>query len=338
MKKLSLLLFGVLFSISVKSQEFEILLLANEDANTLFKNYMNPAMKGMQYSLNNGWYQTAKTHKKLGFNITIQANAAIVPKNAQSFLFNENDYKYLTIENGSNTINTVIGGKNTATLAVRIPEADDYKVASFKIPNGVGNDLPMNSVPSPMIQANLGISVNTDISVRYLPNINSNDIDGNLIGFGIKHNVMKYFGPLDNLPLNVSILGGYTKMNVLYDVQNSSKIQGNNQEAEFDLNTYTIQAIASLDFPIISVYGGIGYNKGNSTLKMKGTYELEYSLENSNQTITESITDPLNMGFDTMAMNATFGAKLNLGFFNLFGDYSVNKYNTLSAGIAFSFR
>lgn len=338
MKKLSLLLFGVLFSTSVKSQEFEILLLANEDATILFQNYMAPAMNGMQYNLNNGWYQTAKTHKKLGFDISIQANATIIPKNAQSFLFNEGDYKYLSLESGSNTINTVMGEKNTSVIAVRIPEANDYKVASFKIPNGVGDESPMNSVPSPMIQASLGIALNTDVSVRYLPNINSNDISGNLVGFGIKHNLMKYFGPLDNLPLNVSILGGYTKLNVLYDVQNSSGIQGSNQEAEFDLNTYTIQAIASLDFPIISVYGGIGYNKGTSTLKMKGIYELEYTFENSNETITESITDPINMGFDTTGMNGTFGAKINLGFFKIFGDFTINEYNTLSAGIAFSFR
>ena len=338
MKKLILLLFTILLSFSVKAQELEILLLANDDANLLLKNYMSPIMLGMQHSLNNGWYHTAKTHKKFGFDITIQANAALVPSNQQSFNFNASDYKYLSIDSGSNTINTIMGGENTTKLNVRVPEANDYKVASFSMPDGIGEDLPLNAVPSPMIQASVGLIPNTDISIRYLPEINTDDVSGNLIGFGLKHNLMSYFGPIDKLPLNFAVLGGFTSMNVNYNIQNSSGLQGTNQEAVFKLNAYTIQAIASLDFPVITLYGGLGFDKGSSTLKLNGTYELEYTFENTNNTVTESITDPISMDFDTSGIRATLGARLNIGFFKIFGDYTIKEYNTVSAGIAFSFR
>lgn len=338
MKKLSLLLFGLLLNISVKSQEFELFLLAKDDANRLFENYMSPAIKGMQNSLNNGWFQTAKTHEKFGFDISIQANMSMIPKNERSFLFNENDYKYLSIPTGNHSINTLMGGENTSQITVKIPEANDYKVATFKIPDGIGNDLPSNAVPSPMIQASLGISSNTDISLRFLPEINSNDIHSNLIGFGIKHNLMKYFGPLDHLPLNIALLGGYSTMNVAYEVQNSSGINGSNQKATFNFDTFTVKAIASLDFPIVSIYGGLGFNKGTSTLKMTGTYELEYNLENSNNSVSETITDPIKINFDTKGFNGTLGARINLGFFKIFGAYSINEFNSISTGIAFSFR
>ena len=71
MKKLTLLIvliFGTQVSIS---QEFEsILLAAREDANKLTEAYINPAMTGMIYGMNSGWYHTANVHKKLGFDIS----------------------------------------------------------------------------------------------------------------------------------------------------------------------------------------------------------------------------------------------------------------------------
>ena len=337
MKKIYLLLLAFSLTFSVKSQELEILLLANDDANLLLKNYMAPAMNGMQHSINNGWYTTAKTHKKLGFDITILANAAITPKKDQTFLFNTSDYKYLSIQNGSSSINTIMGGNNNTEISVKIPEANDYKIASFTMPNGIGDDTE-NAVPSPMIQASLGLTSNTDISIRYLPEIKTDDINGNLIGVGVKHNLMQYFGVLDKLPLNVAVIGGFTSMNVTYDVQNSSGLNGSNQKATFKLNAYTVQAIASLDFPIVTIYGGIGYDKGSSSLKLKGTYELKYTMESSNNTITESITNPINLDFNTNGFRGTLGTRLNLAFFKIFADYTLKEYNTISAGVSFSFR
>ena len=172
MKKITLILLFIL-SFSVKSQELEMLLLANADANLLLKNYMTPVMEGMSYSINDGWYHTAKTHKKLGFDITINANAAIVPKSSRTFQFNESDYQYLTLESGDSKIQAVMGGTNNSKIGVRIPEANNFKVAEFDMPDGIGGDFPLNAVPSPMIQASLGIPFDTDISIRYLPKVNT---------------------------------------------------------------------------------------------------------------------------------------------------------------------
>ncbi|WP_457609658.1 DUF6588 family protein [Lutibacter sp.] len=338
MKKLSLILLFFILSFSSKSQNLDILLLASDDASLLFKNYMSPIMNGMAYSLNDGWYSTAKTHKKLGFDISFNVNTAIVPKSSRTFLFNANDYQYLTLESGDSNIQTIMGSNNNSKIGVRIPEANGYKVADFNMPDGVGGDLPLNAVPSPVIQASIGMPFSTDISIRFLPSINTNDVEGNMFGIGIKHNLMQYLGLLDKLPLNVALFAGYTTMSSTYNLQNVSTLAGNNQEASFNLSAYTIQAIASLDFPIITLYGGVGYDKGSSTLKIKGTYQLEYTLENTNITITDSVTDPINMDFNANGVRGTLGARLNLGFFKFYGDYTIKEYNTVTAGIAFSFR
>lgn len=339
MKKLVLLILTLVLSYSAKSQDLDVLLKAGDDASLLFQNYMTPVMNGMSYSLNDGWYTTAKTHKKLGFDLTINVSTAIVPKSSRTFQFSASDYQYLTLESGNSEIQTVMGGNNNSTIGVRIPYNNgSYKVAEINMPDGVGGDMPLNAVPSPMIQASVGIPFSTDISLRILPKINTNDIDGSLFGIGIKHNLMQYFGPLDKLPLNIALFAGYTTMTSTYNLQNVSTLAGNNQEAAFKLNAYTVQAVASLDFPIITVFGSVGFDKGNSTLKIKGTYELEYTDTSSNTTITESVTDPINMDFNANGFRGTLGARFNLGFFKIYGNYTLKEYNTVSAGISFSFR
>lgn len=339
MKKTILILCVFIINLPAKSQDLELLLLAKNDASLLMNNYMSPIMNGMMNGLNNGWYHTAKTHKKFGFDITINANAAIVPNSSKTFLFNPSDYQYLSLESGSNKINTVMGSPNNSLIGIRIPaEGNTYKIAQFTMPDGLGDDLPLNAVPSPMIQASIGLPLSTDFSVRFLPNINTEDVESNLIGIGLKHNLMQHFGPLDKLPLNISLFAGYTTMNATYFIQNNSTLSGSNQEAVFNLDTYTVQALASLDFPIISLYGGIGYDNGTSELKINGTYELEYTVEGTPTTVKETITNPINMEFETSGMRGTLGARLNLAFFKIFADYTIKDYNTVTAGIAFSFR
>ncbi len=342
MKKLTLLILTLVLSYSTKAQNLDVLLLASDDASLLFQNYMTPVMNGMSYSLNDGWYTTAKTHKKLGFDLTINVSTAIVPKSSRTFQFNASDYQYLTLESGNGEIQTVMGGNNNSTIGVRIPEANNYKVAQFTMPDGVGGDLPLNAVPSPMIQASVGMPFSTDISVRFLPKINTNDVDGNMFGVGIKHDLMQYFGPLDKLPLNVALFAGYTTMKSTYNIQNVSTLSGSNQEAAFKLNAFTIQAIASLDFPIVTLFGAVGYDNGSSTLKINGIYKLSYDLKDSNgnviSTVEDSVTNPINMDFNSNGFRGTLGARFNLGFFKIYGDYTLKEYNTVSAGIAFSFR
>ena len=53
------------------SQGFETVIFAAEDASKLSEDYVNPFVKGLMYNMNSGWYTTAKTHNKFGFDITI---------------------------------------------------------------------------------------------------------------------------------------------------------------------------------------------------------------------------------------------------------------------------
>jgi len=334
MKKLTLLVLLGLVTITSKAQELESILLASkDDASKLTSAYINPAMKGLIYGMNSGWYHTAKVHKKLGFDISIGANLSIAPTEDELMVFA--DLGLTSISSASTTSPTVFGSGDGAQMNVNAVVQGQNVTASFEMPSGISEDLPMNAVPTPSLQLSVGLPYKFDVMLRLVPEVGSDDVKGNLLGVGLKKEITSIFGALEKLPLHVSVLAAYSTMNVDYVIDGGT-IPGQDQRTEFKLNSYTVQAIGSLNFPIINIYGGIGYSGGSSSLKMLGDYELIYNT--SGGTIVETVTDPLNLDFDASGFRTTIGARLSLGFFKIFGDYTIQEYNTFSTGIAFSFR
>lgn len=348
MKKIIVLLSLFVATQVSNAQELESILIAAEDASKLTEAYINPAMKGLMYSMNGGWYSTAKTHKKLGFDITINANVSFVPDADQIFAFVSSDYSFLSLPNGESELPTVMSENSTeTTVDVSIPVGDGtFKVASFNMPGGITNDLPLNAIPAPMVQVGVGLPFRTDIKVRYVPTVNfNNSVEANLIGLGLQHDLTQYLGPIDKLPLSVSVLAAFTNMDVTYfieDTNTTDDVSVTNGKAVFKMNTWTVQAIASLDFKIITFYGSVGYNNGSSSIKLKGDYNLTYDIVDGGGNVignvSESISNPINLNFNANGVRATIGTRLNLAFFKIFVDYTLQEYNTTSVGIAFSFR
>ncbi len=329
------LLFGLLTlgTTGLFAQEddgFEAIVKAGAaDANTLMGAYIAPAMEGLVYSMSGGWYHTAKTHKPLGFDITIGVNGALVPSEKEVFALSGLTFQNELISKSSDITPTVAGNATPAELTFDTSEGD----VTFTMPEGVKDDLPLSAVPAPAIQASLGVFKGTDIMVRFVPEVGSDDVKGNLFGAGFKHDILQYFGPLDKLPLNIAVLGAFTNMSVDYDIQANSDLEGSNQAAEFKLNSYTVQGVASLDFPFVTVYGGLGYTGGKSEINVLGTYQFTYDNGQPGE-----IVNPIALSYNPSSVRASLGARLNLAFFKIFADYTVQEYSNLSAGIAFSFR
>ena len=152
MKKLTLLVLLGLVTITSKAQDLESILLASGDAENLTNAYINPAMKGLIYGMNSGWYHTAKVHKKLGFDISIGLNASVVPSkdeliNLSSLGLSNN----IGFTPGATTP-TVAGTGDGANLTVNTTVDGNDVSASFRMPSGINDDLPQGAVPTPSVQ------------------------------------------------------------------------------------------------------------------------------------------------------------------------------------------
>ena len=348
MKKITFIttfLFGTFVS---TAQELESVILAVDDSNILLQNYLNPAAKGLMTSMNGGWYSTAKSHKKLGFDITFGLNATFTPNKDKVFEFIANDYNFISHTDGDTNVSTVLGNDDANTeFNVSIPyQGGNFKAGSFELPGGIAKDLPSNAVPTPFVQVGLGLPFKTTIKLRYVPKVDfTSKVNANLIGVGLQHDLTQYLGLVGKLPFSLSLLGAYTTSSVNYSIKNgdvSDQISVSNGNAQFKLNTWTVQALGSLDFQIVTLYGGVGLNGGKSTFNINGDYQLTYDIESSDGTIqgsiVESISDPVSLKFNSSGTRATLGARLNLPFIKIFADYTLQEYNTATLGVAFSIR
>lgn len=322
MKRIFLAL--TIFTTSLSSAQIfdgldQILKATDKDANILFDAYTSPLGESFTYSLNTGWASSAKTHKKLGFDLTVGLTAPSVTDAAKSF--NISSLNLTQLSSSSTTANTVFGPKGTTEFTYTI--AGTSLSESFTLPGGLDDDLFMNSLPIPYVQAGLGLFFDTDLIVRYLPKIETQGAEIDLMGVGLKHNLMQYFGLLDKLPLNVSLLGSFTKLNVDYG------LDGPGQKITGSINTFMLQALGSLDFPVISVVGGFGYGKGDVTFAMLGDYS------SINPNIPK---DPLKSEQSYTGTHAVIGLRANLLFLKLFANYTIQEFNTLNFGLSVSFR
>lgn len=335
--KLLVFFFAFLFSFSLKAQIEEIF-SARDDAQTYLNHYLSPAMNGLMYNLNNSWYSTGKTHETWGFDITISASAAIIPDEEKLFLFDANEYNNLHILNGSNMLPTAAGGTTTSNLVT----SNEFGSNSFKALDGIGDEWPENfiipvSVPTPMIQAGVGIPGGTDVKLRYFPKLDSDELSFGLIGIGVQHDLTQHFPILDKIPtLHISALGAFTHSSLIYTPLNSV-VAGENQSMKMDVNTYTVQAIGDIDLKIVNFYLGMGYTAGTTNLDALGTYQYDFD-GNGSYNSNETLTDPMALKFDINGFKTTAGVRLNLGPVRLFADYTLQKYPAIATGISMSIR
>lgn len=348
MKKIPLLV-AIMLSMNVLSQEIENLVKAAGDANKIANAYSAPALEGLIYSMNNGWFHTAEVHKKFGFDITIGFSGAFVPSERESYniqslglestiisapnqaptIFGEGDGGNLTLQT------TVSGFDNTTGSPINDATVD----IDIDLPKGFKEDLPGNVVPAPGIQLSVGLPWKLETTLRYVPKVGSEDVKGSLFGIGLKKELTDLLGPLDRLPLHLAVMATYTNMDVDGTIDDSSdpNFIVRNAATEFRLNAYSVQALASLNFPFINIYGAVGYGSGNATSRVLGDYTVVYDAPNGRR-IRAEFKNPIKQEFSAGSMKATLGLRVSLGFFKIFTDYTVQEYNTISGGIAFSFR
>lgn len=315
--------------------DFDVLLAAGVDDAARFANdYLAPGTNALMYSMNNGWFNSAEAKLFLGFEISVIANGALVGDGDRSFLMVASDYENITFADGSESksVATVLGENNPdvdVILTYDDPIFGD-QTAEVTLPNGINN---ARLVPSAFLQGAVGLVKGTELKVRYVPEVDYDDVTSQLFGVGIQHELTKWL-PADKLfPVAISGLVAYTKLNGSYDFTGSSGIEGENQRVENDTKTWNYQLIASTKLPVINFYGALGYVTGTSESDILGTYIITDGLLNS-----ETLTDPFGVESKISGATATLGTRLKLGFFRFNANYTFAEFDSFSLGLNFGFR
>jgi hypothetical protein len=366
-KKLLLAFLSTVFSISVllpvkgQIREFgNFIVTGTEDAQKLFEAYVTPYANGFGASLTGGWYNTAKPHSLGGFDLTLSLNAAFVPSDHKSFIVDDLELSSLVPSSGADTESPTIAGENESGPQMEYNISQNqmtFNAEAFELPPGTG----VGIVPSPMVQAGIGLIKGTEVMVRYMPKVGNDKGKVGLWGVGLKHDIKQWIPVLSSVPiLNVSVMGGYTKLSTFVELLEVSPARVNlqdyyqgadngvwdDQRVVFSAGSFTGNLLVSADLPIICFYGGIGFARTASNLKLEGNYPMitDFAVEeNEMNPVVTAEEDPLDIEIKNQDGGLTkprvnVGMRFKLGILTLHADYTRANYNVLSAGIGISFR
>jgi hypothetical protein len=317
----------------------ELIKGGGEDMSTYMGYYVEPFVNAFGTGIANGWYNTAAPHETLGFDLTVYGSFVSVPDEELFFTFLESDYNNLSLfSGGSADLPTMLGGETTVELVSTYTDSQSGQTvtsAPFAAPNGFGEDLPTNYVPVPMLQLGIGIPKNTELIVRYAPVVSNNDLDLTFFGIGLKHDIKQWIPGIRTLPFDLSVLVGYTNLDMKVFLNSSDVIQGSdNREGIFDVTALTFQALVSKKVSVLTVYGGIGYNSVKSNFAMKGDYTIPTDVPG----VGFGVSDPVNLDYTLNGIRATVGLRVKLAVFTLHTDYTIQEYNTITCGLGISVR
>lgn len=320
------------------------------DANKLFQPYLEPYAFALGDGLNNGWYNSADTHKFLGFDLAVSASAIQIPSSAKTFDLSTINFSSLSIASGG-TIAQTIAGENTSGPTLVVEDNLGNELASFKSPAGTGVDM----VPVPMAQLTVGILPNTDLSIRYVPTVNvaldEDDINFGMIGGGIKHNFMKSIPGLKDLPIDAALFVGYSMIDAESSLSFTPQDYGtgitsvtftntNDQSLRITSSSMKYGLIVSKKLGPLTVFGSISQNSSKSTVDLLGKYPVVTALSNGDLVISDedALYDPIALEFENSNVSMDAGLRLKLAFFSIFGSVSKSQYTSVNAGISLGFR
>ncbi len=329
MKKIVLILALTLSLGSVKTfgQE-EIIDFLNagvEDANALGQEYLKPYGEMLGVSLNGAWYNTAKVHKVLGFDVMFSGSYVTVPTSGK--YFDTNDITLNKVAPSDGTVTPNMAADNSVSQSFYFK--DDPNQTEILTIKGSG----LNYFVSPMVQASVGLPFHTEVMGRFMPKVNIFDYGKvSMWGLGVKHSMKDYIPFIKRIPfLELSVLGGYTKFNSNIGVE----YKGSGGNLDMNANAYTARALVGVNVPVVCVYAGIGYGHTSSNFDVKGTFD---DVPSETGTGTVTVTDPISLAYTTDGFDFNVGVRLRLAIFAIYADYTVGDYSQITAGVGLNFR
>lgn len=332
--------------------------LGAEDAKELSKAYLSPFGNALGAELNSGWFNTAKPHKLLGFDITFTNNLLFVPAVDKTYDVNDLGLQNLKlVDPKANPESHTIFGKKEVGPEVGM----NFKVNNIDTTVKMGNlpkGLGLNMMYLPSAQLRLGLIKNTNIIVRFAPELHvPGKVNGkfNYWGVGFMHDLLGWLPAGDLVPLSLSLQGGYTKFKfettvsedyalvppqgAVFDGTTPPMSTWAEQGIAMDANAINANLIVSKKIAILTLYGAGGYNYSKTTLSVTGNYPVPDKFNSNGQLVYKKVTDPIEVKNTDSYFKGTFGFRLNMAlFFTFHADYTVGKYQVLTTGLGFTFR
>lgn len=325
---------------SAQSDVSDFIVSSPGDIKLLTQAYLEPIFKGLGSGMNSGWNYTAKAKNFGKFDIRLAATGAFVSSSDLTYDVSKLGLSNtIRLANNENPIAPTVSGSKSGGPLMEVWH-QNQRVSSFNLPSGE----KFKPVPTPQIQATVGLPKGIEVTLRGVPTIDLQDAGKvGMIGGGLKVEILPWIvgKKADKLlPFDLAAAIGFTQFSyeLPLDVppaDNSQDADYSNQKIKARLSGINTELILSKKLAMFTPFASIGYQSSKTKADLKGNYRLISGATILGPTYT-TLTDPVSIDqTDISGMRANVGFNLNLAFFRLFAAYSLAEYNTLNAGIGF---
>ena len=315
MKKALLTILIFCISITSKSQ---VQVDDINDAQAFLQEYLSPLGNGLGAITNNGWYNSAKPHRFLGFDATFTLSVLNITDENKSF-----DPNSITnFSSNSTSTPTILGKGDGATV--------NYKGEQFKLPN---QSTLIPALVLPNFNFGLGVFKKTELNGRFIPNYKYNigffgKGEISMWGLGFKHDLLQWIPIIGNaIPMSLSLQAGHTQLN--------SGLSILDQDVSIDVQATNFNIILSRKILMLTGYTSIGYNFSTTTFTAG---EDISNLDTFNLNELE-ISLPIEMKFENNnEFRANVGLRFNLAVIAIHANHTFSKYPVTTLGLGVSLR
>tara|TARA_Y100000746_G_scaffold55745_1_gene45009 strand:+ start:95 stop:1042 length:948 start_codon:yes stop_codon:yes gene_type:complete len=288
------------------------------DAQAFLQEYLNPLGNGLGAITNNGWYNSAKPHKVLGFDATFTLSVLNVSDEKKSF-----DPNSISNFSSSETSTPTILGSGDGAIV-------QYDGEEFKLPN---QKTSFSTLILPNFNFGLGILKKTELNGRFIPNykydlgfFGKGEIG--MWGVGFKHDLLQWIPIIGNaIPISLSLQAGHTQLN--------SELSILDQEVNIDVQATNLNIILSRKILMLTGYTSFGYNFSTTTFSAG-----ENINDSENFNLNELEIDlPIEMKFENNnEFRANVGLRFNLAVVTINANHTFSKYPVTTLGLGVGLR
>ena len=315
MKKALLTILIFCISITSKSQ---VQVDDINDAQAFLQEYLNPLGNGLGAITNNGWYNSAKPHRFLGFDATF--TLSLINITDENKIFDPNSIT--NFSSNSTSTPTILGRGDGATV--------NYKGEQFKLPN---QSTLISALALPNFNFGLGVFKKTELNGRFIPSYKYNigffgKGEISMWGLGFKHDLLQWIPLIGNaIPMSLSLQAGHTQLN--------SGLSILDQDVSIDVQATNFNIILSRKILMLTGYTSVGYNFSTTTFTAG---EDISNLDTFNLNELE-ISLPIEMKFENNnEFRANVGLRFNLAVIAIHANHTFSKYSVTTLGLGVSLR
>jgi hypothetical protein len=170
------------------------------------------------------------------------------------------------------------------------------------------------------------------------------------------HSIIQYIPKIKMLPIDISVFGAYTKLqgHIPLSLQPGSPAEYStfntmtsfaDQRLSASASGMTACLVASVNIPVLTVYGSLGYSSSRTEIILEGNYPtpvysaapVPRSVYNDSGVLSGDELPSIDIK-NHSGLRANAGIRIKLAVLTIHADYTKSLYNVFSAGVGISFR